>query len=163
VAVSAGSVARGAAIALAVGLLASAGLLLAAGLHQRAQANDLEAHGVHALMTVTGCVGLLGGSGSNAAGYACRGTYRYRGVTYAQAVPGNIRRAPGSMVQVVIASDDPELVSAPGTVALHRSLASLVVIPSLLALGGLGALAPWALRASRRRVARPSGAQAGGV
>src|SRR5579862_3147188 len=42
----------------------------------------LKSHGISVVVTVANCVGNLGGSGSNAAGYTCQGIYRVDGVRY---------------------------------------------------------------------------------
>ncbi|HMK62757.1 MAG TPA: hypothetical protein VK386_03975, partial [Acidimicrobiales bacterium] len=47
-------------------------VLFLAGAHRNAQLNLLRQRGVPVTMTVTNCLELLGGSGSNGAGYSCR-------------------------------------------------------------------------------------------
>jgi len=49
------------------------------GASKNAQITDLREHGVPVEVTVTRCLGLLGGSGSNDAGYACRGSFTIGG------------------------------------------------------------------------------------
>src|ERR1700689_1494602 len=46
----------------------------------------LKSHGVSVVVTVTNCVGNIGGSGSNAAGYTCRGEYDVRGAAYREVI-----------------------------------------------------------------------------
>jgi hypothetical protein len=90
------------AVGICVATLAvTAGVLFGAGINQNAQIVALRNHGVPADVTVTTCLGLLGGSGSNAAGYSCRGTLVVGGRRYDVAVPGSVLRAPGSNVRVV--------------------------------------------------------------
>ena len=76
-----------------VALAVVAVILLVAGLQKNAQADSLQQHGVPVTVTVTGCLGLLGGSGSNGAGYACKGTYTFDGRHYVRVHPGR-RPAP---------------------------------------------------------------------
>ena len=45
-------------------------------------------HGVPVDVTVTGCLGLMGGTGAQAAGYSCTGTYTLDGTQYHQSIPG---------------------------------------------------------------------------
>jgi hypothetical protein len=164
--VHAKTVTRAALISVVVGLLVCAGILLAAGLHENAQITDLKDHGVDVTVTFTGCIGQLGGSGSNAAGYVCRGSYRYQAVTYNRVIPGSIRRAPGSTAQVVIASDNPTLVSTTTALAAAQASDRVLIIPALLTVAAL-ALGTVTLRRARRHTTSartPSGnAQAGGV
>ena len=44
------------------------------GVHTNQQDDRLHRDGVPVTFTVAGCLGLLGGSGSNAAGYSCHGS-----------------------------------------------------------------------------------------
>ena len=54
-----------------VTLAVTAIVLTVAGIHSNDQINRLQTQGQPVTVTVTGCLGLLGGSGSNAAGYSC--------------------------------------------------------------------------------------------
>lgn len=56
--------------------------LLLAGVEKNAQITRLRQRGVPVTVTMTGCIGLAGGSGSNLAGYECRGTFRLDGRRY---------------------------------------------------------------------------------
>ena len=107
-------------------------ILLVAGVEKNSQANSLTNHGVTVDIKVTGCLGLLGGSGSNGAGYACKGTYTYRGRHYAEDIPGNAVHSPGSIVPGVIAPDDPGLVSTPAEVADQPASWNVYVAPAVL-------------------------------
>ena len=107
-------------------------ILLVAGVQKNSQSNELANHGVRVEVRVTSCLGLLGGSGSNGAGYACKGTYDYQGRQYAQDIPGNARFAPGSTVAGVIAPDDPGLLSTPSEVAAQPASGSVFVAPAVL-------------------------------
>jgi hypothetical protein len=134
------------------------------GIHTNQQDDRLHHDGVPVTFTVTGCLGLLGGSGSNAAGYSCRGTYALDGKHYFQVqLPGDSFHRPGSTVAAIAVPGDPALVSPAAIVATEHSSAGAFVLPAVLAavLLLLVALLLW-LRARRR--GKGSGAvQEGGV
>jgi hypothetical protein len=134
------------------------------GIHTNQQDDRLHHDGVPVTFTVTGCLGLLGGSGSNAAGYSCRGTYALEGKHYFRVqLPGDSFHRPGSTVAAIAVPGDPALVSPASIVATEHSSAGAFVLPAVLAavLLLLVALLLW-LRARRR--AEDSGAvQEGGV
>lgn len=113
-------------------LVAAIAVLTAAGIDKNAQISQLRAQGVAVEMTVTRCLGLLGGSGSNEAGYACRGTYSVGGLHYNEAIPGNVFRAPGSKVRAVTVLSDPELVSTASEVAGEHPSWRVFLFPTIL-------------------------------
>ena len=99
----------------------------------------MRAHGVPVTVIVTTCVGNMGGSGSNVAGYVCRGTYTLDGVKYNEVISSMTTFAsPGSRVYAVA---DP---SQHGYVALATAIrnassssaafAVLIVVTALLLL-----------------------------
>ncbi len=128
---------------LAVGLLVS-------GARKNAQIDALRAHGVPVEVVTTTCLGLMGGSGSNAAGRACDGTFTLGGQHYTVAIPGNGSHAPGETVRLVADSANPSLVSTYALLASEHSSWRVFIAPvclfAVLALGG-GAL--WFRRRSR--------------
>ena len=95
------------AVILAVSWHAASVALYVAGARKNAQIADLRQHGVPVEVTITGCQGLLGGSGSNAAGYACRGTFTLDGRRDDEALPGNTLLSPGTKVRAVAVPGDP--------------------------------------------------------
>jgi hypothetical protein len=107
-------------------------------------------------VTVSGCRGLLGGSGSNAAGYACRGSYHFRGHRYDEAIPGNVNRAPGSTLNGVIAAGDPALLSTPGQLRGERASWRAFIAPIALGLVVVAAVIALSVRRVRRRRAEPA-------
>jgi len=111
-----------------------AAILAVAGADKNAQINALRAKGVRINVTVSACVALLGGSGSNAAGYACRGTYTFRGHRYEEAIPGNVNLVPRSVVPAVIVPSDPALLSTVAEVHNDRASWHVFVVPAVLAL-----------------------------
>ena len=125
----AGRVAAGVCLAaLAVSVIA----LFAAGVHKNAQITGLRTHGVQVKVTVTGCMGLLGGSGSNAAGYTCRGTYTMGGVRYDEVIPGDTLRPPGTTLRGVTVPGDPSLLSTARIVDAEHASWSVFVLPAIL-------------------------------
>ncbi len=156
---------RGAAIVAIVALVAAAIVLFVAGADKNAQLDELHHHGVAVEMTVSRCMGVLGGSGSNAAGYACQGTYTFEGRRYGAPVPGNARRAPGSTLEVVVSSQDPGLISTPAALEASRPSWLVFLAPGVLALVALslGALTARTWRPSAPAASGGRSAQAGGV
>ncbi len=85
--------------------------LFVAGINKNAQVTLLRQHGVRVEVTVTGCRGLLGGSGSNAVGATCRGTFVLDGRSYSDTIPGDTLRGPGTTLRLVTAESDPGVVA----------------------------------------------------
>jgi hypothetical protein len=137
------------------------------GVHTNQQDDRLHSDGVPVTFTVTGCLGLLGGSGSNAAGYSCHGTYSLQGRHYGEQLPGDSFHRPGSTVAAIAVPGDPALVSPASIVAGEHSSAGVFVLPAILA-AVLVLLVALLLVLRRRRHARegPGGSalgQEGGV
>jgi hypothetical protein len=136
-----------------VALAALSGVLFTAGVDKNAQITALRTRGVPVTVTVSGCLGLLGGSGSNAAGYACQGTFTFDRHRYHDDIPGNSFERPGSTVHAITDPDDPTLLSTAALVATQRASWTVFLLPgSLLILfvliGGV------ALRRGRRSAHR---------
>ena len=152
-------------------LAAAAAILFAAAATRNAQISDLRAHGVPVAVRVSGCQGLLGGSGSNPVGYSCTGTYSFAGHSHTVTVPGDALYAPGTTIRGVTAPDDTGLLSTPGVLAGERATGTAFLLPAALvgvlalSLAGLG----WRSRRRRGRVVAAPGpsvapaAQVGGV
>ena len=102
------------------------------GIHTNQQNDRLHNDGVPVTFTVTGCLGLLGGSGSNAAGYSCHGHYTLDGKTYTEQLPGDAFHRPGTAVAAVAVAGDPALVSPASIVATEHSSASVFALPIIL-------------------------------
>jgi hypothetical protein len=115
-----------------VGVAILAVILLVAGFQKNAQINSLRNNGVPVQIKVTGCMGLLGGSGSNAAGYDCRGTFTLGGRTYTENLPGNTLLIPGTTLPGVSVPGDPALVSTPSAVASQHPSWTVFAIPVIL-------------------------------
>jgi hypothetical protein len=106
--------------------------LFVAGVHKNAQITRLRTQGVAVHVKVSGCLGLLGGSGSNQAGYECRGTFTLDGHRYSEDIPGNTLRAPGALVPAVAVSGDPPLLSTAHDVATQPASAGVFIVPAVL-------------------------------
>jgi MYXO-CTERM domain-containing protein len=117
---------------LLVGLAALTVFLVVVGLHHNSQINRLRQHGVTVQVTVSGCEGLLGGSGSNAAGYSCRGTFTLSGHTYNESLPGSTLHHPGAIIREVTVPGDPALLSTVHSVATDHTSAGVFIVPAIL-------------------------------
>jgi hypothetical protein len=115
-----------------VGVAVLAAIMLVAGFQKNAQINSLRNNGVPVQIRVAGCMGLLGGSGSNAAGYDCRGTFTLDGRTYTENLPGNSLLVPGTTLRGVSVPGDPALVSTPSAVAAQHPSWTVFAIPVIL-------------------------------
>jgi len=102
------------------------------GVHKNAQIDELRTQGVPVTFTVDSCIGLLGGSGSNGAGYACTGSYELGGHRYHQPLPGNADHAPGATVSAVAVPSDPTLVSTAEIVRTDHTSARVYILPGVL-------------------------------
>lgn len=141
------------AVAAVVALLVAAGVLFAAGASHDAQVAALRRHGVRVTVTVTGCLGQLGGSGSNAAGETCRGVYTVAGHRYQAVLPGTATRVPGQRLVGIADPDDPRVLTTPARLAGEHAGAGVYVLPAVLLALGLAGAASLAVRwRSRRRV-----------
>jgi hypothetical protein len=105
-----------------------------AGLHRNEQADRLHQEGVPVTFTITACTGLLGGSGTNVAGYTCRGIYSLDGHRYSEQLPGNDFHRPGSTVRGIAVPGDPALVSPAAMVKTEHSSSGVFVLPAILLL-----------------------------
>jgi hypothetical protein len=107
-------------------------IFLAAGVHRNDQIDQLRHEGVPVDITVTGCLGLIGGSGSNIAGYACHGTFTLDGHLHSEAIPGNTFYRPGSKVRAVAVPSDPGLLSPTAALATEHSSWRVFILPGIL-------------------------------
>jgi hypothetical protein len=109
-------------------------IVFVAGLHKNSQISRLRSDGVHVPVTVTGCLGLLGGSGSNQAGYSCRGTFTVDGRSYTESIPGNVDRPPGTVLRAVTVPGDPALVITAHDLASEHTSGKVFILPTILLL-----------------------------
>jgi hypothetical protein len=106
--------------------------LFAAGVHKNAQITSLRQNGVLIEVTVTKCLGALGGSGSNAAGYSCRGTFILNGKRYTHTIPGDTLLAPGTAVGLVTVKSDPGLIATTNQVESDHTSWRVFTLPIVL-------------------------------
>jgi hypothetical protein len=132
------------------------------GVDKNRQIDELRGQGVPVTFTVTSCQGLLGGSGSNGAGYACRGTYHLDGHGYNEPLPGTAFFAPGATVHALAVPSDPGLVSPTTIVESEHASWKVYVVPVILFAALVLIVGAIVLRRrARRRSTQP--AQARGV
>jgi hypothetical protein len=101
------------------------------GEHKNAQIDELHNQGVPVTFTVDHCIGLLGGSGTNGAGYACTGSYELGGHRYHRPLPGYAYHAPGATVRAVAVPSDPTLVSTAAIVRTDHASARVYILPGV--------------------------------
>jgi hypothetical protein len=140
-----------------VALAAAAVVLFAVGAHKNDQITRLRQNGVDLQVTVTTCLGLLGGSGSNGAGYACKGTFTLGGHRYDENIPGNILRPPGSKVRAVAVPGDPPLLSTAHDVAIQHASWTTFLVPTILLIVLVLLVGALLLRRRHRRAPTPHG------
>ena len=141
---------------LCVLALATTGLvLLVAGVQKNAQITRLHQQGVAVEATVTRCIGLMGGSGSNAAGYECTATFTLNRHRYNDAIPGNTLFAPGTSLRAVVVPGDPALLSTPRALATEHSSWRVFILPAALLVLLVLFLGAWAIRRGNNRRVPP--------
>ena len=95
----------------------------------------LKARGVSVVVTVTNCVGNIGGSGSNASGYTCHGAYRVKDVRYQEIIGSkSTLSSVGSNVQGIADPAHPSTIELASAVARSSTSPSVYVVPSVLTL-----------------------------
>ena len=151
-------------LVLGVALLALAVVavvLLVAGIQKNSQADALQHQGVAVDVTVSGCSGLLGGSGSNGAGYLCKGSYTFDGRRYERDIPGNSLLVAGTVIGGVVTRDDPGLLSTPAMVAAQQASWRVYLAPAVLfAVLAVAVLTLALVRRRRNRTALPADGRA---
>lgn len=138
----------------AIGLILQAAVLVVSFLsvtNNNARVDRMKAHGIPVTVTVTNCRGNIGGSGSNSAGYTCRGDYTVNGISYHELI-GSMATfsAPGTAVRGVA---DP---SRHSTVVLSSAIKSSKASNGAFIPFGLLAIVFVALTLVFLRVARRS-------
>ncbi len=103
-----------------------------AAFHRNNQINELHHDGVPVTVTVTKCIGLMGGSGSNPAGYSCSGSFTLHGTQYTEALPGSGFRKIGSTLEATAVPNDPALVSPNSILDSEHASFSVFVLPLIL-------------------------------
>ena len=142
--------ARGLHGAAVVALAALSVVLIVAAVHRNAQITSLRRHGVPVEVTVTECLGALGGSGSNAAGYSCRGTFVLDGHRHLVGLPGQSLLAPGATVRLVTVKSNPGLVATSQQVETEHTSWAGLILPTVLLVVLATLMAAIAVRSRRR-------------
>ena len=109
-----------------------AAVTFVAGFRKNAQITALRTQGVPVVVTVTRCIGLLGGSGSNAAGNSCQGSFVLDGHRYVDPVPGYTLFPPGSHLQGITVRTDPALLSTVQVLAGQHASWRVYLLPAVL-------------------------------
>jgi hypothetical protein len=123
--------------------------LFVAEVHTNAQISDLQQHGVPVEVTVGTCSGQLGGSGSTAAAYICKGRFSLGGQRYNDTIPGVDFRAPGTTIQLVTAKDNPGLIATSRQVRSERDSMRRFILPTALLVGLMTLVAEVVVRRGR--------------
>lgn len=121
------------AVGLVLAALAVVGIVfIVVGVNKNDQINELKGQGVHVTYVVSKCLGQLGGSGSNAVGYSCQGSYEVDGHRYDETLPGSSNYGPGTRVAAIAVPSDPTLLSTPAIVASEQSSWTVFILPIVL-------------------------------
>ncbi len=109
-------------------------ILLIAAISNNNQIDNLKDNGVTVPVKVTGCLGLIGGTGQSLAGFSCSGTYTVDGTVYHQNIPGLAFHKPGTTIRGVVVPSDPKLLSTPDQLARQQASWTAYIIPGILLL-----------------------------
>ena len=127
---------RRAARVLAGAGLAALAVLVAvlfwAGARHNSRIDRLREDGVPVTATVAQCRGLMGGSGSNLAGYECTGSLTLDGRRFEVTLPDGALHARGSAVRLITVPGDPTLLATPAAVRSERTSSGVYVLPAVL-------------------------------
>jgi hypothetical protein len=103
-----------------------------------ARISRLKSHGIAVAITNVGCVGNLGGSGSNGSGYTCTGTYEVNGTKYREVIRSmTAYSSPTTAVRGVVDPSQHSSVELATSVKTSSSSLSVFIAPTLLALAFL--------------------------
>lgn len=124
-----------------VGLLALVIVALTLAVSFFSAANDnariarMKSHGIPVVVSVTNCVGQIGGSGSNNAGFVCQGTYRVHGTKYHGSIGSMTTFASfGTMIHAVADPAKPSTIILATTLDHSTASDSAYLVPSVLSL-----------------------------
>jgi hypothetical protein len=138
-------------LAVGLGVVIVVGFLAAGS--DNARTTRLKTQGIHVQVTVVDCIGNLGGSGSNGAGYTCQGTYRADQRTYREVIGSMASFAkPGTVVAGVVDPSHPSTVVVASAVASSSTSATPYVVLIVLMVVELGVLGLIVLLGPRRRL-----------
>ncbi|MDE3031334.1 MAG: hypothetical protein KGI65_06920 [Acidobacteriota bacterium] len=141
----------------ALGLVVIAAVLtlsVVSAANDNGRISRMKEHGVAVTATVTSCVGNLGGSGSNGAGYTCRGHYVVEHTSFDEVIGAMTTfAAPGSHVAVTADPARLSTIELTSAVVASRTSARRYVVPGALGVGLL-VVTLALVRGVRRRGAR---------
>jgi hypothetical protein len=107
-------------------------IFFVAGIHRNNQISDLKSNGVTVNIKVTGCLALIGGTGSNPAGYVCQGALTIAGHHYTEVIPGSDQLPKGKILKVVVVPNDPALLTLRHTLLQEHSSGTVFILPAIL-------------------------------
>lgn len=108
--------------------------------NDNARITRMKDRGIPVVVTVSECIGNLGGSGSNAADYTCTGRYVIAGVAHRGVIgAATAFSPPGRRLRAIADPARPSTVELASAVASARASASVYVVPGLLGLALIGA------------------------
>jgi hypothetical protein len=140
-------------IVILVALAALSVIFFLGGAHRNSQIASLRQHGVPITARVTSCLGLLGGSGSNAAGYVCKGAFTLDGHHYDETLPGSSFEQPGTPLHEVSLPSDPGLLETPAQVTADHTSNKVYILPTVLLVAFLALGSVVAVQLRRHRSA----------
>jgi cobalamin biosynthesis Mg chelatase CobN len=124
---------RAATVGLVIFAVAIA-LSFASTLNDHARLDRMKSNGVPVSVTISNCVGNMGGSGSNVAGYVCRGTYTLGGAKYNEIISSMTTFAsPGSHVRAIADPSQHGYVALASAIKNATSSAAAFVVLIILA------------------------------
>lgn len=126
-------------------------VLFVAGFQRNANITLLKEHGVPVEVTMTGCLGLMGGSGSNLVGYSCHGSFTFDGHRHDETIPGDVLHATGSKLEALTVPGHAGLVSTRSAVDGEQASDGIFVLPTILLVVLIVAVAALVLRRQRSR------------
>jgi len=141
-----------------VTLLALVVIFTVAGMQKNSQISRLRHNGVPVTVTVTHCLGLMGGSGSNAAGESCSGSFTIHGTRYTESLPGTAFHQIGATVAATVVPNDPALVSPNNILESEHTTLNVYLLPLILfvVLALLVAIIALVRRRRRNATAQPT-------
>jgi hypothetical protein len=119
-------------LAAAAALLVTVLVLTVAGIQKNAEISELRSHGVAVDVHATRCIGLMGGSGSNLAGYQCSGWFTLGGRRHTATIPDGRLHPPGSVVRGVTVPKNPALLATAEQLATEHPSAKVFLTPGVL-------------------------------
>ncbi len=115
------------------GLVVGAVAFTVAGAHHNAQLDALHDDGTPVVVVVSSCGAQLGGSGSNAAGYVCRGTFTLGAHRYNDLIPGTADHPQGAALHAVVVRSDPSLLATASQLTTEHASTGVYLLPAVLA------------------------------